>query len=183
MFLNEKRKRKLAEARLALAKLATTANRQMRSGETTRGDICHDSVYKWVLAAQHYPVFTIDWSPFKEVSPEARRFQRQLCEELRAHPSRSSLVESFSFNLLKAFRTSHPFKFRMFWLWTIFFHGGLVILGAAIKLAIFGAHGMRALREGWKKCTQNVKEWALLYNIHGEPDYYEVRVPRDLLWQ
>lgn len=178
LLLNEKRKRKLAEARLALAKLATDANRQMRSGETTKGDICHDKVYKWVLSAQQYPVFTVDWNPLKRVTPEAKSFQEELGKELRAHPNRASLVDSFTANLLKAFRTSHPLKFRLFWFWVIFFRGGLAILGAAIRLAIFGARGMLALHEGWKKCTQNVKIWALLYNIHGDPDYSDLRAAR-----
>jgi hypothetical protein len=183
VLFNEKRKRRLSEARLALAKLATEANRQMLAGETKRGDICHDRVYASILGAQHSSVFNVDWNPLhNRVSEEGKKFQEALRQELELHPKRAGLIDSFTHNLMKAFRNSHPVKFRLFWLWVILFCGGLRILGLAFRAAIHGAfftaRGMRALSDGWQKCKMNIRDWALLYNIHGDPDCSAIPIRR-----
>lgn len=121
LLLNERRLRRLSEARLMLAKAAIAADQLMLSGDTKVGDVCHDHVCRFILMAQHVTSFNVQWTPFMHTSKEEAERQSLLMQELDSNHGMRGIMEQFVRGFAKAFRNCHPFKFLFFSAWVLLF--------------------------------------------------------------
>lgn len=162
MLLNERRLRRISEARLGLARAATAADAVMLSGEVKAGQLCHDHLCQRIFESQHHTRFNVHWNPFARQPKEIREFQEALDKELECNEQMRGVLDIFVFNFSKAFRNSHPVKFVGFSLWVLLVCGGLNMLLIALRLAVFGGKGVLALVEGWREVKQRIAEWAVV---------------------
>jgi hypothetical protein len=170
VLLNERRLRRLAEARLGLAKAATLAEKMMLSGETTVGCICHDHLCKTILFARHEKKFDVSWNPF--MSRKEMNLHRQLDTELESSLRAGELMSQFIFNFAKAFRNCHPIKFLLFSAWIAFAFGGIRMLVIAFKAALFGGKGIISLSQAWRQQKRAIAEWSVKLGLNqndGQP--------------
>lgn len=166
VLLNEWRLRRIAEARLCMAKLSTAADELLLSGDVKVGELCHDHLCKLIFATEHQKCFNISWNPFFGAKKEVKEFKKALEIELKSKSKMRDLLQQFAPNFAKAFRNTHPIKFFLFSIWVAVFCGGFIIVLPSLKLTITGLQGLIALHDGWCKLKSEIIKLSVVYGFN-----------------
>jgi hypothetical protein len=157
LLINEKRLRRLAEAKLEASEVATEFERSMLNGEFHHGETCHDVLYKVI----HYGQF--DTEPvsvgdlFSLPTKEQHLFIKTIQDELKTKtPELRERVERFFNAGRRMFHYSQPLRYYLLCFWVLVFAGGLV-------LAIVSLFTLYSAKQAWERVRDFVSEWIVVF--------------------
>jgi hypothetical protein len=133
IYMHYRHKRKLAEARLEIAKVVTEMDELMLSGETLQvGDLCHDKIYQWMLSANYCERFRAKWQFWKRPSAELVEMRDRIASEIDRETEVGKLLTRYVMAQYRAFVYNRPVASICFRLWLLTLAGGIVILLAGM---------------------------------------------------
>lgn len=155
-WLHAYHRRMVAQARLDIARIVLEMDKLMLAGEIKLGDVCHDHVYKAMMAAQRAQKYDIDWSPWarKQDVEKARKFVANMDREMREHPQLKNLLLGFRRSVFCAFRHSRPVMAFVFSLWILTCLIGL----KSIMVVLQGILKIHSAQKNWEKFKTTVAE-------------------------
>lgn len=146
-----KRMRRLAEARLEIAKVVTEMEKRMLSGDLKVGEVCHDALYKDMVRCQAASGYRVSLSLSRPSVPE-QELRKRLHEEIANHDGVGALLKRYIVAHFRAFRQQRPFMSLMFLFWVAAVIAGILGVFSCVKL-------LRGGRSWWKDYKQSAAEW------------------------
>jgi hypothetical protein len=131
----EKHLRRLAEAKLEIAKGVTQLDKLMLEGKIKMGELCHDELYRALRNDVYNDRFVAPLRFLTPPGPGFREFRTKLQKELEQQNEVRHLVRRHMFAEMKAFRNAHPYVWYLFVLWVLICAGGIGVLWVGLKSA------------------------------------------------
>lgn len=174
-YFKARRTRRLAEARLEMAKVVLKMQGLMAEGHIKDGQVCHDLLYAAMFRAQSEEHHRIAWQ-FRLVSEEERAFRRQLHNEIKSNAEIGQLLNRFTWAYYVAFRNQNPMLGLAFLAYFLFLLGGFI----AMMSAITGYKVARsAFLERWREMRMFAAEWcASIFLFNAQPAPIPIGCPR-----
>lgn len=137
-YRKARRERQLSDAQLRITQAITALERDMLEGRFTRGDACHDLLFKLMLRVQYQRVYPVDWNPLAEEDPRLKEAKMRIAAELKTAQQESiAAISAFVAAYYDAFRAKHPIASLLFalriGLQLIYLKGVLFALKAILK--------------------------------------------------
>jgi len=110
IYLNSIRRRKLAEAELAIAKSVSAMELQLLAGNPKNGDCCRDYIFEIMRGVQTSRQYPLRWNIFCRPSELTTELAKKLAHELDDHSCPTAkAVEQFVNGYYRAVRAKRPF--------------------------------------------------------------------------
>ena len=129
--LHVKHLRRLAQARLDIARAVLEMDRLMGAGKVTLGHKTHDILYQMMLRSQYTRKWLVPWR-FWEVSKAERECYQQINREVANNPALKEIHRQFRTAAFSALWNNRPIMGLIFVLWVFIFLGGLSLLISGI---------------------------------------------------
>jgi hypothetical protein len=157
IVLRARHQRRLAEARLELARTMTEMEKLMLHGHIKLGDLCHDKIYHMMLESLYAKRYCPAWkfwnlSKIKDVKAVRDRFQ----DEVKKQSDIGKLLQRYAKADLKAFQNNRPAIYILFVLWVMVFSGGAVVLLSGLLMLLFGILGIVTAVNAWEKFRKTI---------------------------
>ena len=157
IVLRARHRRRLAEARLEIARTMTEMERLMLRGHIKLGDLCHDKFYHVMLESLYAKRYVAPWkfwslSSIKEVKAVRARFQ----EEVKKQSEIGKLLQRYAKADVKAFKNNRPVIYVLFIMWVMIFSGGVVVLLSGLLMLLVGIFGVVTAVNAWKKFRKTI---------------------------
>lgn len=145
--------KRLALARLDIAKVVLEMDELMLAGETKAGDVCHDRIYGLMMQSQRATRYDINWRPWehKHSVAEMRGFLDSLKKEIEKNPKIGELCITYIRADFCAFRNSRPIMALIFSIWIGFCLGGFLV-------ALKGLMAIKTANQAWSNYKLMVAE-------------------------
>jgi hypothetical protein len=151
VFLREKHLRRLAEARLEVARVVTQLEKMMLDGRIKAGQVCHDKVHRAMVRSQYAERYSAAWKLWRRPTPDFWKFRKQLHEETSDQPDLRELMARHLYATFRAFRNARPFASVCFVIWVAVFAGGFGVL-------LVGIWGIKRATKAWQDFKQLAAE-------------------------
>ncbi len=138
-------RRRLAAARLELARVVLEMDRLMSTGKIRLGHCTHDHLYPVMLRSQACDRWTVPWRFWRRSSEYTRRWT-EIEKEVKQQPVVNELLARFRRAAWSAFMNDRPILSLVFVAWVMSCLGGLLLLVRAILASFSFAEGCRKLR-------------------------------------
>lgn len=150
MFFHARHRRRLAEARLEIARVATEMEKIMLEGHVKLGDLCHDKIYQLVLESLYARTYCVPWNFWKKSPTHIIEMRKRFQDEIAQKTEIGKLLLRFARADLKAFKNNRPLGSMCFVLWVMIFAGGISVLLMALAMLLLGFLGVFTAVKAWK---------------------------------
>lgn len=153
--------RRLAEAKLEIARVVTEMEKLMLNGHIKLGELCHDKVYHTMLASQYSSRYSAPWKiwTFWVCAKEIQAVRTRIQEEVKTNPEIGSLLQRFASANVKAFKNNRPIVFVWFALWVLIFAGGLSVLMARLRVYLLSLIGIFTAVKAWSNFKKTISNY------------------------
>ncbi len=155
-YLRERRLLRVARAKLEICRTVTAMEELMLSGKLTMGEVCHDKIYKTMLAVQSSDKYYVPWKLWRLLpSSEEREFRDKLHAEITMKGSDvGKLLGKFTAQYFRAYNYSRPWLTKLFCIWVVCFAFGFIA-------AVLAARKYRSFKAGCDSLHRVAAEWLL----------------------
>lgn len=159
------RLRHLSRAKLEITKCVVAFEQNMLDGTLTRGDLCHDVLFRGLSHVQNREIYAANWIPFRIPSANELKMHEMLECELRSNDAVAESLRSFSHWHSRAFMAQKPLQAFLLFCWILWWKAGFKLLFLGLLGLALSILGVRRMLSNYRRLKDLLDELVLARSL------------------